>query len=129
MRRTTILIGILALLLGWSGLGSCPACGVLDNFFLKAALAQSQAQAVLYPADASAFPSISTFMDVFDASGRFVSGIQPGQVTAYEDGQPIPLQTLTETVVPLQLFSYYVAVRRGCDVDQPRNLAKSVTVE
>ncbi|WP_430974507.1 glutamine--fructose-6-phosphate transaminase (isomerizing) [Sunxiuqinia rutila] len=33
------------------------------------------------------------------------------------------------TVIPLQLFSYYIAVMRGCDVDQPRNLAKSVTVE
>jgi glucosamine--fructose-6-phosphate aminotransferase (isomerizing) len=33
------------------------------------------------------------------------------------------------TVVPLQLLAYYVAVRRGADVDQPRNLAKSVTVE
>jgi glutamine---fructose-6-phosphate transaminase (isomerizing) len=33
------------------------------------------------------------------------------------------------TVVPLQVLSYYVAVMRGCDVDQPRNLAKSVTVE
>ena len=32
-------------------------------------------------------------------------------------------------VIPLQLLSYYVAVSRGCDVDQPRNLAKSVTVE
>jgi glucosamine--fructose-6-phosphate aminotransferase (isomerizing) len=32
-------------------------------------------------------------------------------------------------VVPLQLLSYHIAVRRGCDVDQPRNLAKSVTVE
>ncbi len=32
-------------------------------------------------------------------------------------------------VVPLQLFAYFVAVRRGADVDQPRNLAKSVTVE
>ena len=31
--------------------------------------------------------------------------------------------------VPLQLFSYFVAVRKGTDVDQPRNLAKSVTVE
>ena len=31
--------------------------------------------------------------------------------------------------IPLQLFAYYIAVRRGCDVDQPRNLAKSVTVE
>ena len=33
------------------------------------------------------------------------------------------------TVIPLQLLAYYVAVRRGCDIDQPRNLAKSVTVE
>ena len=32
-------------------------------------------------------------------------------------------------VVPLQLFSYYVALQRGCDIDKPRNLAKSVTVE
>jgi len=33
------------------------------------------------------------------------------------------------SVVPLQLLAYYIAVERGCDVDQPRNLAKSVTVE
>ena len=32
-------------------------------------------------------------------------------------------------VVPMQLLAYHIAVRRGCDVDQPRNLAKSVTVE
>jgi glucosamine--fructose-6-phosphate aminotransferase (isomerizing) len=33
------------------------------------------------------------------------------------------------SIVPLQLLSYHIAIRRGCDVDQPRNLAKSVTVE
>jgi glucosamine--fructose-6-phosphate aminotransferase (isomerizing) len=33
------------------------------------------------------------------------------------------------TVIPLQLLAYHVAVLRGCDVDKPRNLAKSVTVE
>jgi glucosamine--fructose-6-phosphate aminotransferase (isomerizing) len=33
------------------------------------------------------------------------------------------------TVIPLQIFAYAMALRRGCDVDQPRNLAKSVTVE
>jgi glucosamine--fructose-6-phosphate aminotransferase (isomerizing) len=33
------------------------------------------------------------------------------------------------TIIPLQLLAYYIAVRRGCDVDKPRNLAKSVTVE
>jgi glucosamine--fructose-6-phosphate aminotransferase (isomerizing) len=44
---------------------------------------------------------------------------------------PETLDMLTPilTIIPLQLFSYYVAVRRGCNVDQPRNLAKSVTVE
>jgi glucosamine--fructose-6-phosphate aminotransferase (isomerizing) len=40
-----------------------------------------------------------------------------------------PLLTPVLTVVPLQLLAYHVAVRRGADVDQPRNLAKSVTVE
>jgi len=33
------------------------------------------------------------------------------------------------SIIPLQLLAYHIAVRRGCDVDQPRNLAKSVTVE
>jgi glucosamine--fructose-6-phosphate aminotransferase (isomerizing) len=35
----------------------------------------------------------------------------------------------SSTTIPLQLLSYYVAVLKGTDVDQPRNLAKSVTVE
>ena len=40
-----------------------------------------------------------------------------------------PLLQPSLNVVPLQLFSYYVSLARGCDVDKPRNLAKSVTVE
>ncbi len=40
-----------------------------------------------------------------------------------------PLLTPVLMVVPLQLLAYHIALRRGCDVDQPRNLAKSVTVE
>jgi len=56
--------------------------------------------------------------DVIDLSDFFVS-------------IPSTLDALTPllTVIPLQLLSYYIAVNRGCDVDQPRNLAKSVTVE
>ena len=44
---------------------------------------------------------------------------------------PATLEPLTAvlSVIPLQLFAYHVAVALGCDVDQPRNLAKSVTVE
>jgi len=41
---------------------------------------------------------------------------------------PEELSAILE-IVPLQLLAYHIAVRRGCDVDQPRNLAKSVTVE
>lgn len=40
-----------------------------------------------------------------------------------------PLLTPILLAVPLQLLAYHIAVRKGCDVDQPRNLAKSVTVE
>lgn len=40
-----------------------------------------------------------------------------------------PLLRPSLSLIPLQLFAYYVAVNRGCDVDKPRNLAKSVTVE
>ena len=43
--------------------------------------------------------------------------------------ETLDLLTPILTVIPLQLLSYYVAVKRGCNVDQPRNLAKSVTVE
>jgi glucosamine--fructose-6-phosphate aminotransferase (isomerizing) len=39
-----------------------------------------------------------------------------------------PLYPILATI-PLQLFAYYIAVARGCDIDKPRNLAKSVTVE
>jgi len=49
------------------------------------------------------------------------------RVISIPDGE----ETLSPLVaiVPLQLFAYYVALERGCDIDQPRNLAKSVTVE
>ena len=40
-----------------------------------------------------------------------------------------PLFAASVAVVPLQLLSYYIACERGLDVDKPRNLAKSVTVE
>jgi glucosamine--fructose-6-phosphate aminotransferase (isomerizing) len=44
---------------------------------------------------------------------------------------PVTLPALTPviSVIPLQILAYHIAVIRGCDVDQPRNLAKSVTVE
>ena len=40
-----------------------------------------------------------------------------------------PLFTASLSVIPMQFFGYYVAAANGCDIDKPRNLAKSVTVE
>lgn len=63
-----------------------------------------------------------------------VTGAEAAEIVAVADEAiylpPVhPLLAPAVAVVPLQLFAYYAAVARGCDVDRPRNLAKSVTVE
>src|SRR5881396_489730 len=55
-----------------------------------------------------------------------VSGLAEAQLRV---PATLPLLSPVLTTIPLQLFAYHVAVLRGCDVDRPRNLAKSVTVE
>jgi glucosamine--fructose-6-phosphate aminotransferase (isomerizing) len=55
--------------------------------------------------------------------------LDPAQDVLIRIPQAHPLLTPVLMVVPLQLLAYHIAIRRGCDVDQPRNLAKSVTVE
>ena len=54
-----------------------------------------------------------------------------GKIADYTISIPATTELLLPIleIVPLQLLAYHIAVRRGCDVDQPRNLAKSVTVE
>ena len=80
--------------------------------------------------------TLSNIQEVTARSGRVIAVATEGDTTIgglVEHVIPIPpapelLSPLIE-IVPLQLLAYYIAVRRGCDVDQPRNLAKSVTVE
>lgn len=72
------------------------------------------ASADLYPADASSFPKISAFLDVFDSNGIFASGLKPEAVTVIEDNQPLPIDSLNEIVVPLQLV---IAVNQGPPLD------------
>jgi glucosamine--fructose-6-phosphate aminotransferase (isomerizing) len=55
--------------------------------------------------------------------------LDPAQDVLISIPQSHPLLTPVLMVIPLQLLAYHIAIRRGCDVDQPRNLAKSVTVE
>ena len=57
---------------------------------------------------------------------EIISGIADYTIAIPDTAEPL---TPLLSVIPLQLLSYYIALKRGCNVDQPRNLAKSVTVE
>ena len=79
---------------------------------------------------------MSNVEEVKTRKGRIISVVTEGdelisKLSEYVIEVPNTLEALTPilTVVPLQLLAYHIAVMRGCDVDQPRNLAKSVTVE
>jgi glucosamine--fructose-6-phosphate aminotransferase (isomerizing) len=70
---------------------------------------------------------ISNVEEVRSRGGRVIA-IRLAEHVLYVPHVPEMLQPLV-TVIPLQLLAYHAAVLRGCDVDKPRNLAKSVTVE
>jgi glucosamine--fructose-6-phosphate aminotransferase (isomerizing) len=79
---------------------------------------------------------LSNIEEVRARGGRVIAVVTEGDTTVsplvdHVITIPETMDMLTPilTSVPLQLLAYYVAVRRGCNVDQPRNLAKSVTVE
>jgi len=94
MRKFLVAVLSLSLLLGWG----------------LPVRAQGGAEAILYPADVSNFPTVSAFMDVFDASGAFVSGLKPGDVNILEDDKPLPVTALNELNIPIQIV---VAVNPG----------------
>jgi glucosamine--fructose-6-phosphate aminotransferase (isomerizing) len=80
--------------------------------------------------------TVSNIQEVKAREGKVVALITQGdqQIPGMADHVieiPASLSLLSPIleIVPLQLLAYHIAVRRGCDVDQPRNLAKSVTVE
>ena len=80
--------------------------------------------------------SVSNIQEVRARDGIVISVVTAGDHLARQASNhvieipsaPELLSPLLE-IIPLQLLAYHIAVRRGCDVDQPRNLAKSVTVE
>jgi glucosamine--fructose-6-phosphate aminotransferase (isomerizing) len=91
---------------------------------------------VLAPHDAWREKTISNLREVKSREGiSLVVTTRPDdEVSSLADWSLVIPETIPElqpivSVVPLQLLAYHMAVRRGCDVDQPRNLAKSVTVE
>ena len=79
---------------------------------------------------------ISNIQEVKARKGRVIAIVEEGDEIIRDMAEfvieiPATQEPLTPllSVVPLQLLAYHIAVMRGCNVDQPRNLAKSVTVE
>lgn len=79
---------------------------------------------------------ISNIQEIRSRKGKIIAIATTADVTIKDHAQHVifvpkahRLLTPFLTVLPLQMIAYYIAVNRGCDVDQPRNLAKSVTVE
>ena len=79
---------------------------------------------------------VSNIQEIKSRKGKIISVVTEGDTVV--KGMSDYYFTIPDTrdcyvpllaVIPLQLLSYYVAIAKGCNVDQPRNLAKSVTVE
>jgi glucosamine--fructose-6-phosphate aminotransferase (isomerizing) len=90
----------------------------------------------LAPRDSTYDRMIANIEEVRARDGLVVAVGQEGDEALREKAAHVittpPVAELLSPIVlsvPLQILAYHVAVRRGCDVDQPRNLAKSVTVE
>ena len=90
----------------------------------------------LAPRDSSYERMLGNIEEVRAREGQVIAVVQTGDKLVASKSQHVievpPAADLLApliTVIPLQLLAYHIAVRRGCDVDQPRNLAKSVTVE
>jgi glucosamine--fructose-6-phosphate aminotransferase (isomerizing) len=80
--------------------------------------------------------TLSNMVEVKSRDGKVIAIVTEGDEHAREIADQVieipPASDLLSpilSIVPLQLLAYHIGVRRGCDVDQPRNLAKSVTVE
>jgi glucosamine--fructose-6-phosphate aminotransferase (isomerizing) len=80
--------------------------------------------------------TLSNMVEVKSRDGKVIAIVTEGDTVAREIAdhvieipQASDLISPILSIVPLQLLAYHIGVRRGCDVDQPRNLAKSVTVE
>lgn len=79
---------------------------------------------------------ISNMQEIKARKGKVIAVVSEGDETAINLSESVMTVPVCDemlapllTVVPLQLLAYYIGIARGCDVDKPRNLAKSVTVE
>ncbi len=101
-----------------------------------ALISQEMPVVVIAPSAGKYEKVVSNIQEIKARKGRIISIVTEGDVIVKNLSDYIISIPETEeclvpllAVIPLQLLAYHIAVVKGCDVDQPRNLAKSVTVE
>jgi len=101
-----------------------------------ALISQEMPVVVIAPSAGKYEKVVSNIQEIKARKGRIISIVTEGDVIVknlsdYIISIPETVECLVPllAVIPLQLLAYHIAVVKGCDVDQPRNLAKSVTVE
>jgi glucosamine--fructose-6-phosphate aminotransferase (isomerizing) len=90
----------------------------------------------IVPRDATYDKMINNIQEIRARNGKILSITNEGAETVVKISddvifvpQTLPILQPILNIIPLQLFAYYIAKEKGCDIDKPRNLAKSVTVE
>jgi glucosamine--fructose-6-phosphate aminotransferase (isomerizing) len=90
----------------------------------------------IVPKDSTYDKMINNIQEIRARNGKILSITNKGAKEIFQISddvitvpQTIPILQPVLNIIPLQLFAYHIARQRGCDIDKPRNLAKSVTVE
>lgn len=94
--------------------------------------AQSTATAELSLVDAQGFPDVTALLHVFDAQGQPITGLKPTDMTLLEDGQPVPVRDLSESIPPAQVVVTInpgpaLAVRDGEGIERFQRVTEALT--
>jgi len=120
-RRTTLVASALLVL--------CMLASMLALHHLDRMRSGATLEEVLYISSPKTLKRLSLGYDGLLADVYWTRAVQYFGSRHHADARRYDLLAPLLEIIPLQLLAYHIAVRRGCDVDQPRNLAKSVTVE
>lgn len=97
----------------------------------SAVRAQGSAAAYLHLVDTQGFPSVAALLDVFDAQGQFITGLQPQNIKVLEDGNPLPATGLSESTPPAQIVVSFnpgpaLAVRDGQGIERYQRILETL---